>query len=330
MGAGSYIVTAEYENATRRSHILIGNYTSIAHEIHFNIGLNHDYKKITTFTFEWPDVFKQFQALYPDVQPYQNPETVWQNNHYQIVIGNDVWIGAGATIMGGVKIGSGAVIGAHAVVAKNIPPYAIAVGNPARVIKYRFDEVTIKKLMAVKWWNWELEKVYKNYQLMNHVDEFLEKYYSPELEKISEDDIPADVPLEQYKAEGMKIFAFIADFNEEISLWRRVIKGFYQSTLKDAVLLFGISLPFKKEQIEELEKKIILANSSVKDKIVHVIPLQDSRIFPPYILKNSTHFIATREMRSLECIDWLWDTDVKIVSALDEGIFEGEPAIVWD
>ena len=62
-------------------------------------------------------------------------------------------------ILGGVKIGNGAVIGTGAVVAKNIPPYAIAVGNPARVIKYRFDEETIKKLLAVKWWNWDLKKL---------------------------------------------------------------------------------------------------------------------------------------------------------------------------
>jgi acetyltransferase-like isoleucine patch superfamily enzyme len=70
----------------------------------------------------------------------------------EVVIGNDVWIGADVFITSGVTIGDGAVIGAHAVVTRNIPAYAIAVGNPARVVRYRFDEATIARLLAVRWW----------------------------------------------------------------------------------------------------------------------------------------------------------------------------------
>lgn len=83
-----------------------------------------------------------------------------------IVIGNDVWIGADVTIMSGVTIGDGAVIGTCAVVAKNIPAYAIAVGNPARVVRYRFDDAIIKKLLELKWWNWPLERIRKNVHLL--------------------------------------------------------------------------------------------------------------------------------------------------------------------
>jgi len=70
----------------------------------------------------------------------------------KVTIGSDVWIGARAIIMGDVSIGHGAVIGAGAIVTKNVPPYAIAVGTPAKVIKYRFDEQTIKQLLDSKWW----------------------------------------------------------------------------------------------------------------------------------------------------------------------------------
>ena len=91
--------------------------------------------------------------------------------------------------MSGVKIGSGAIIGANSVVTKDIPPYAVVVGNPAKIIKYRFDEETRKKFMAVKWWNWDVDKVLENAPLMNDPETFLKKYYSPELEIISEDNI---------------------------------------------------------------------------------------------------------------------------------------------
>lgn len=80
----------------------------------------------------------------------------------QTVIGNDVFIGANVTVLDGVMIGDGAVIGAGAVVVDNVPPYAVAVGMPAKVVKYRFDDATIKMLLAKQWWNWteaELKKV---------------------------------------------------------------------------------------------------------------------------------------------------------------------------
>ena len=85
---------------------------------------------------------------FTDVPPFSCLRTV--------EIGNDVWIGSGAFIKGGVKIGDGAVIAAHAVVVKDVPPYAIVGGVPARVIKYRFDEETIKELLELKWWNYDL------------------------------------------------------------------------------------------------------------------------------------------------------------------------------
>lgn len=70
------------------------------------------------------------------------------------IIGNDVWIGSHAMIMGGVKIADGAVVGANAVVTKDVPPYAVVGGVPARIIKYRFDQKTIEKLLNLKWWNY--------------------------------------------------------------------------------------------------------------------------------------------------------------------------------
>lgn len=75
------------------------------------------------------------------------------------VIGSDVWIGHGALILSGVTIGDGACIGAGAVVSRDIPPYAVAAGNPARIVRTRYDEPTVVRLQAIGWWNWPIERI---------------------------------------------------------------------------------------------------------------------------------------------------------------------------
>lgn len=90
-----------------------------------------------------------------------------------INIGNDVFIGMNVTILDGVTIGDGAIIGAGAIVSKDIPPYAIAVGNPIEIIKYRFDNVIIDKLNQIKWWDFNIEELSMIEQHFFNVDEFI-------------------------------------------------------------------------------------------------------------------------------------------------------------
>lgn len=93
----------------------------------------------------------------------QNGMTLSKDNKVderkQIIIGNDVFIGANVTVLDGVSIGDGAVIGAGAVVTKDIPPYAIALGVPAKVVKFRFDEIIIQKMLEIKWWDWSEDRL---------------------------------------------------------------------------------------------------------------------------------------------------------------------------
>ena len=127
LGRRSYLVNGSMEYGSRDCHVLVGKYCALGHRLVFEIGLNHDYHGVTTYPFE--------DVLQNDDDTLNHAERV---NRNQIIIGNDVWIGCDVTLLGGVRIGNGAVIGAGAVVAKDVPPYAIVVGNPAQVIKYRF------------------------------------------------------------------------------------------------------------------------------------------------------------------------------------------------
>lgn len=95
----------------------------------------------------------------------------------KVIIGNDVFIGANVTVLDGITIGDGAVIGAGAVVSRNIPPYAIAVGSPVQIIKYRFEEGTIQKLMEIKWWDFEEDQLKDVGKLFSETDEFIRKHY---------------------------------------------------------------------------------------------------------------------------------------------------------
>ena len=90
------------------------------------------------------------------------PGTDAWDNKGDIVIGNDVWIGYEAVIMAGVHIGDGAIIGTRAVVTKDVPPYTIVGGLPAKKIRSRFDDKTIELLQQLKWWNWDTKKISKN------------------------------------------------------------------------------------------------------------------------------------------------------------------------
>ncbi len=93
-------------------------------------------------------------------------------------MGNNVWIGQNVTILPGVKIGDGAIIGANAVVASDIPSYSVAVGNPCRVIKKRFDEDTIKTLKTIQWWNWSEKQIFDNLEAI--VGNDIEKLKHPQ------------------------------------------------------------------------------------------------------------------------------------------------------
>lgn len=130
--------------------LIIGKFCSIACGAKFLFnGANHTLKSLSTYPFP---VFAEEWEL-------QNPITQAWENKGNIVVGNDVWIGFEAVIMAGVTIGDGAIIGSRAVVTKDVEPYSIVGGVPAKLIRKRFSEEQIKKLLEMKWWNLPEEKI---------------------------------------------------------------------------------------------------------------------------------------------------------------------------
>jgi virginiamycin A acetyltransferase len=133
--------------AEESSDLIIGDFCSIAMGTEFFMGGNHRYDRVSTW-FHEEIIEKSFTS------------------NGDIIIGNDVWIGFGATIMSGITIGDGAVIAANANVVKNVEPYTIVGGNPAKQIKKRFSEEDIEFLLELKWWNWPLEKIEENKEIL--------------------------------------------------------------------------------------------------------------------------------------------------------------------
>ena len=105
----------------------------------------------------------------------KNFSSIPEEENQGVEIGNDVWIGEAVFINDGVKIGTGAVIGAHSVVTKDVPPYAIVAGAPAKVLRYRFDEDTIQKLLDSKWWEWPDERLSKSADYFGSIERFLQE-----------------------------------------------------------------------------------------------------------------------------------------------------------
>ena len=151
-------------------HIYLGKYNSIGRDCTFFLHADHRVDWITTSSQLWGPVTHDIAQMHMRMG---HPTSKGNIN-----IENDVWIGAYSTIMSGVKIGNGAVIGASSVVTKDIPPYAIVAGNPAKIIKYRFTEEQIVSLLKIEWWNWDEYKI-KNESFdlwSNNIDEFIKKH----------------------------------------------------------------------------------------------------------------------------------------------------------
>lgn len=140
--------------------LIIGKFCMIASDVKFIMnGANHLTQAISSYPF---GIFGHGWDQAMEGREYPNKG--------DIVVGNDVWIGFNTTIMAGVTIGDGAIIGANSTVVKNVEPYSVVGGNPASEIRKRFPEETIQRLLKLKWWDWDIERITRNVHHLSNLD----------------------------------------------------------------------------------------------------------------------------------------------------------------
>ena len=138
--------------------LIIGKFCSIGENVRFIMNAaNHNLSAITTYPFT---------AIMQEESGINKEHLAELSNKGDTIVGNDVWIGQNVTIMPGVHIGDGAVIGANSVVAKNVQPYTIVAGNPIKEIRKRFSNDEINILLEIEWWNWDIDKIINNLDII--------------------------------------------------------------------------------------------------------------------------------------------------------------------
>ncbi|QHI73914.1 hypothetical protein Ami3637_05720 [Aminipila terrae] len=275
--------------------IHVGAFCSIARFLTFEINENHDYLSVTTGVC---DLIKS---------PQMRVKTKGS-----VLIQNDVWIGQSCTILGGVTIHNGAVIGSNSVVTKDVPPYSIVGGNPARIIKYRFDEETIKKLLAIQWWNWDNEQLSLRKKWFSaNVSDFIDKFYPEALTNFPK----YNIDLPEYKLK----YLFFPDFSEPFPIWEHVILEFcntFKEMSDTCLILFIDQNEDSSEKLCKVEKlvKHIDSNCGI---YVHCGSIQDEQA----IFRHVNYYITSRGHKTIyrTCLADL--NNIPIISGVDIPIF---------
>lgn len=295
IGRESYInsFTVDFTLGTEIINIQIGSFCSIANNVLFIVNRNHDYKSVSTSTTPILSAKRKLRQK------------------GQIIIGNDVWIGNNVTILSGVVIGNGAVIGAGTVISKDVPSYSIVVGNPQKIVKYRFSEDQIKKLEVIKWWNWDYNKIEENKQwFMEDIDIFINKSYPQiiynDIEKLNID-------------KRNNSLLFIPDFYEPYPIWEKVLREYSNKfSFKDeTTLILRIMKDENSDKHIKTIQQIIFQKSDYPDVIIIKDKVKDERC----LFKEINCFISTRCKDTLKYMEFCKDFNVEIKSGVDIPIF---------
>lgn len=219
----SYLVGLEIQSgidfdvAGGRHCIGIGKCCSLADSITFMIDLNHDYASVC-------------QGALSCLQGIPLHSKISRKG--SIILQNDVWVGHGATIMAGVTLHNGCVVAAESVVTKDVPPYAVVGGNPAKILRYRFDNETINGLQKIAWWDWDASlQNARRADFTLPAAEFVAKYL-PKVEKTR-----STYSFPSTKGEGSRTALLIPDFEQPHPLYQKILGQFFTACPPGMTLL---------------------------------------------------------------------------------------------
>ena len=303
IGPHSYVEQIQIDiGIEERSHVLIGKFCSISLDVVFEIGQNHPIYSASTYPF------RAIPPLAPGI--IDNPYTL--DNHYHIILGNDVWVGRGAMFLSGVRVGNGAIIGAGAVVRKDVPPYAIVIGNPARIVKYRFPKKTIDQFQRIKWWNWTFEKILEHIDEMDNGEVFAE-HYDRELPETQTD---ATDTLKKLRAKGKDIFSYTIDPKDTKPTWEGVVDQYLFNFNKytEAVLVLR-ALSGSEEILRQIKEKL----SSSRDNALHpeVFLYNDDDITSLELMRYTDVYLVGASPHHIYDMNWVDNFGIMVRSAFD-------------
>lgn len=302
IGVDSYIVSSQIHTGLDFSqefvhNIQIGNYCSIATNFTMLVNVNHDYKSVTTSAASF----------------IKTHESSKLERKGQIIIQNDVWIGNQVILMSGVTIGNGAVIGAGSVVTKDIPPYAIAAGNPCKIIKYRFTPEHICKLQLIRWWDLNVNFLHENSNIFSEdIEVFIDKFYPTALEKKNQ---LTNLNLELKNT----TYLFFPDFEESFSIWQNVLRTYCLtfSEVDDVTLLIFIEKTAKAPSQLKLLENIVNSYRNYPDIYVLCDKVYDERL----LFMQADYYITSRNMNTIQRTTYADEFSVKVLSGVDIPIF---------
>lgn len=295
--AGLEIQTGiNFDPAGGRHCIAVGKGCSLAKGITFLIDLNHDYGAVA-------------QGEWSFLRDISRPARTRRKG--TILIQNDVWVGQGATVMAGVTLHNGCVAAAGAVVTKDVPPYAVVGGNPAKILRYRFDSGTIDALQRIAWWDWPQEVLWaRRADFALPVSEFVRKYAPPALP-------PAG---EREEAAG-KTVLLVPDVKAKYPLYPKVLAQYFAKDRPHANLLLYLpeeaSAP---EHIRALEAEL----RAYEDRDCCVTLQAGVDLDEDFLFRGADYFVTTRDRETIRrtCLADRWGTE--ILYGTDEPLFPEE------
>lgn len=291
--------------------IHIGRYTSIAN-MKMIIDVNHDYNAV------YMGVIPEYRDSSLLTRERLGQRLAYIKRKGEVNIGNDCWIGEDAIIFGGVIVHDGAVVAAGAVVTKDVPAYAIVAGNPARIIKYRFDEQMRKDMQKISWWNWSSEVLLDRKELMQGRPEaFVEQF-------AQENQYPAHKSgtyIERLSDYSIPTYLYFMDAASDHPLWTYVVKEFtdnYPNGEAELILVYHIDDQKETARIEKTIQE--LEQYDVPGALINLCAY--SYESDTYLLSEVDAYITNRDPKTVHRITIADIYGISILSATSMPIFD--------